>query len=218
MSAVILAVFLSRSRGPVADPRAALPAPPPVAPARPANAPPGTIAPLLSAPKPTVAPAVAKYVPPTGPIRADKLDAQTLLKRFAGWADAYAAAPLEQRGAMLREGGALAEARRDVMREMIQKNPAEAIRQAVPYAVRKQLPAAILALLEQPVSGHGDFNVYGATPMPGQRKSLKSSVSLIMPLRRLSENPSWNFIAGSSGVTARWLPAFSAVPCSTFAT
>lgn len=123
MSAVILAVFLSRSRAPVANPRVALPAPVPAAPARPAPTQPGTIAPLLSAPKPSVAPAVAKYVPPTGPIRADKLDAQTLLKRFAGWSEAYAKANPEERAAMLQEGGALATARREVMREMIQRIP-----------------------------------------------------------------------------------------------
>lgn len=166
VSAVILAVFLSRSRAPVANPRVALPAPVPAAPARPAPTQPGTIAPLLSAPKPSVAPAVAKYVPPTGPIRADKLDAQTLLKRFAGWSEAYAKANPEERAAMLQEGGALATARREVMREMIQKDPQRAIERAVPYSVRKELPPSILALLEVPISGSGDFNVLAGVPAP----------------------------------------------------
>ncbi len=166
LSAVILAVFLSRSRGPAADPRAASPAPTPLAPAPTL---PGTIAPLLTAPQPAAAPAVAKYMPPTGPIRADQLDPQTLLKRFAAWSDAYVAAAPEQRAAMLREGGALAEVRREAMRELILKNPEEAIKQAVPYDVRKQLPREIVALLEVPVSGRGELAVFGAYPFPGQK-------------------------------------------------
>lgn len=161
-----VSIALPRS---VANPRVALPAPVPAAPARPAPTQPGTIAPLLSAPKPSVAPAVAKYVPPTGPIRADKLDAQTLLKRFAGWSEAYAKANPEERAAMLQEGGALATARREVMREMIQKDPQRAIERAVPYSVRKELPPSILALLEVPISGSGDFNVLAGVPAPGKK-------------------------------------------------
>ena len=39
---------------------------------------------------------------------------------------------------------------------------------AVPYAIRRALPASILAELEVPLSARGDLNVFGVLPEPGR--------------------------------------------------
>jgi len=86
----------------------------------------------------------------------------TPVTQFRDWAGQYAKATAAEQEALLRDGVALAEERRKLMLDLIKKQPKEAIRQAVPYGVRKTLPPEILALLEVPVSGRGDFNSYCA--------------------------------------------------------
>ena len=51
------------------------------------------------------------------------------------------------------------------MAELIRANPEAAIRRALPYGVRQQLPANILSLIEQPVSGRGAFRPLYYTPL-----------------------------------------------------
>jgi autotransporter-associated beta strand protein len=64
-------------------------------------------------------------------------------------------------------GVELAKARRVAMKELIQADPQAALERAVPYAVRRQLPKQIAALLETPVSTTADLVVEQACGAPG---------------------------------------------------
>ena len=64
------------------------------------------------------------------------------------------------------QGLELARARRETMKELIQVDPKAALENAVPYAVRRQLPPQIISLLEQPVSTTADLDVEIACGLP----------------------------------------------------
>ena len=88
---------------------------------------------------------------------------------FKSWAENYMGARTpESRAAMLAEGERLAKARREEMAHLIKSDPEHALAAAVPYGVRKQLPPGIVNLLEEPVSGRGDYSVTYFTPLPGR--------------------------------------------------
>jgi len=86
---------------------------------------------------------------------------------FTSWSARYLAATPEQRHHLEAEGTRLAEARRSVFQKLIQSDPQLALEMAVPRVVRQDLPPAVLALLETPVSAKGDLNVYMGRPAPG---------------------------------------------------
>ncbi len=79
--------------------------------------------------------------------------------------------------ALLAEGIRLARHRRDQLEDLIQSDPRQAIERAVPDAVRATLPAGIRDLLEERVSGRGDFEVLAALAEPGREAE-------VQPLRR----------------------------------
>ena len=84
------------------------------------------------------------------------------LAAFAEWARQYLATTPEARGAMRAEGVALARVRREVMAQLIRKDPREAIANTPPVIVRQQLPQAVQDLLEERVSDRGDvYRVMG---------------------------------------------------------
>ncbi len=87
---------------------------------------------------------------------------------FAAWAGHWQAADAGTRMALMDEGRKLASARRPVMKAMIAADPRRALEAAVPYEVRRTLPAEILAKLETPVSGAGEFLVAIACGGPGR--------------------------------------------------
>ena len=89
------------------------------------------------------------------------------IQRFASWTRRYLAASETERPSLEREGVALAAARRPVMKQLIQEDPQRALERVVPRVVRQQLPASIVAQLENPVSHRGDYNVYLGKPAPG---------------------------------------------------
>jgi hypothetical protein len=92
------------------------------------------------------------------------------LAAFAEWTRRYLAAVPEARGAMRAEGVALAKARREVMAQLIRKDPREAIANTPPVLVRQQLPQAVQDLLEERVSDRGDvYRVMGIAG-PGDNK------------------------------------------------
>lgn len=68
---------------------------------------------------------------------------------------------------MEAQGVALARARRAVLAELIRRDPRAALENAVPMVVRRKLPAAVTALLEDRVSGRGELALEAATPAPG---------------------------------------------------
>lgn len=69
----------------------------------------------------------------------------------------------------LADGLLLAQARREALKALIQSDPKAALDRAVPYALRRDLPAPILALLETPVSQTADLDVEQACGGPGVR-------------------------------------------------
>lgn len=97
-----------------------------------------------------------------------KTEAEPALAAFADWARRFAAAATpEQRAALLAEGMKLAEARREVLADLIRTDPQRALAAAVPMMVRRGLPQEILNLLEERVSGMGELALLGVTPKPG---------------------------------------------------
>lgn len=69
--------------------------------------------------------------------------------------------------ALVAEGVALAQERRRRMADMMLANPQRALELAVPYAVRKWLPAEVAALMEQPVNTMGRLHIAGVKPLSG---------------------------------------------------
>lgn len=86
---------------------------------------------------------------------------------FRAWTERYLAAAPAGRAALLAEGRSLAAARRAVLAELIKSDPRSALAAAVPMAVRQELPAEIVSLLEERVSGVGDLALNAVTPAPG---------------------------------------------------
>src|SRR5437899_4971878 len=112
------------------------------------------IVPLLSSPSASAVPTASVAVSP--------------IAAFNAWAEKFLAAAPERRAGSLAEGEQLAEVRRVQMRELIKTNPREALAQELPYRVRKDLPASFGPLLEQRVSGRGDYDVLVSDPPPGE--------------------------------------------------
>lgn len=88
---------------------------------------------------------------------------------FRAWTREFAKAKTDaERGALLAEGLEWARHRRNELADLIDKDPQRALELAVPVAVRRSLPADVLALLEEPVSGRGDLEVVAAVAAPGK--------------------------------------------------
>jgi len=111
---------------------------------------------LLSAAKPAEAPA------------RHRADYPGAFDGFQDWVERYtAAADSDAKAALLDEGVQLAIARRALMAKLIESDPQRALELAAPWHWRKQLPPAVCAYLEQPLSGRGSLEVYCALPLPG---------------------------------------------------
>lgn len=67
----------------------------------------------------------------------------------------------------MRTGVELARERRQALRELIQSDPRTALARALPWTLRRRLPAEVAALLEERVSATGEFSVMASTPAPG---------------------------------------------------
>src|SRR5438105_11681317 len=98
---------------------------------------------------------------------------QNILKDFQQWVEVYGTADPPQKIKLLPDGLSLAAERREIIAGLIESNPAEALRQAVPMRLRGQLPPEITALLEERVSGRGEFNVIAALPVSGAEKTVR---------------------------------------------
>jgi autotransporter-associated beta strand protein len=124
-------------------------------------------------PKPVAT--AARPVPPevTRPIRQDQRWRMPVTEpAFAGfreWTGRFSnAGTPEEKTALIGEGLALAEERRNQMADLIDQDPRRALELAVPVTLRRQLPQEIIAQLEEPVSGRGDLFVIAAVPAPGK--------------------------------------------------
>jgi autotransporter-associated beta strand protein len=90
---------------------------------------------------------------------------ETAFEEFRRWTESFLAAPAEAEG--LAKGVELARLRRQELLDLIDQNPKRALELAVPMAVRRGLPAEVLALLEEPVSARGDLLVQAMTSNQG---------------------------------------------------
>ena len=90
---------------------------------------------------------------------------EPVFEEFRRWT---AAPPAARAGADLQQGIKLAQQRRGELLALIEKNPRRALELAVPDAVRRQLPAEIVELLEQPIDAFGDMSAM-ATTLEGDR-------------------------------------------------
>src|SRR3989441_10493193 len=103
------------------------------------------------------------------------IDAADPLASFRKWSADYVNASPADRAAMTAEGIGLAEARRPALKQLIKENPRRALDESVPMVVRQQLPAEVVGLLEERVSGRAALRVYqgvgadNASPAPTVR-------------------------------------------------
>jgi hypothetical protein len=81
------------------------------------------------------------------------------LVQFLDWAKTYSATSPAKRRILVNEGVRFAKERRALVKALIQSNPEEALRQAVPMSIRQELPPEILAQLEERVSSSGELAV-----------------------------------------------------------
>jgi hypothetical protein len=88
----------------------------------------------------------------------------TAFEAFSAWTARYLAAPEAERPRLVDEGLTLASARRAELRQLIVKDPRQAIGNAVPPAVRQQLPFVVVQRLEERVNETAFFGVMGALP------------------------------------------------------
>ncbi len=95
-------------------------------------------------------------------------DAEPELARFQVWTGRYLAAAVADRPALENEGVELARQRLAVLAGWVISHPEKALQQVMPSAVRRALPAAVQALLEEPVNGVGDYEVLCVLGIPGQ--------------------------------------------------
>src|ERR1041385_7346779 len=119
--------------------------------------------------------AVASQLPVAAPIQNqlaiqwDVPDPEPPFARFAEWVRKYSqAATSAERSALEREGIELAKERRAALKALIESDPERALKLSVPLRVRRAMPPAIAALLEDPVSGRGELAVLAALPEPGK--------------------------------------------------
>lgn len=87
---------------------------------------------------------------------------------FFNWSEKYRAASLQEKNILEHEGVALAAERQKLISNLIQTDPERALELAVPIAMRRGFPASINVLLEQRISGRGQWAVMGVLPEPGK--------------------------------------------------
>lgn len=94
---------------------------------------------------------------------------RVVLEEFSAWADRYLAESSHpQRAELEREGLALVEDRRVVMKNLIRNDPKAAVAAALGPDLRESLPQAVQDRMERTVSGRGGFEVMGIVPLPAQ--------------------------------------------------
>jgi autotransporter-associated beta strand protein len=89
--------------------------------------------------------------------------AETVFEEFRRWTESPMVA-----GANLQQGIQLAQQRRHALLNLIEQDPQRALELAVPHALRRQLPAEVLTLLERQVDASGDLMAM-ATTLDGNR-------------------------------------------------
>lgn len=113
----------------------------------------------------------------TGPAEVARVPDFARILAFNDWAQHWQAADAVMRQSMVAEGLQLAQARRPAYKALIASDPRRALERAVPRVVLQDLPPAIVAQLERPISATGDLNVYRGLPRgavePGTELTLR---------------------------------------------
>ncbi|MEI6085282.1 MAG: Calx-beta domain-containing protein [Verrucomicrobiota bacterium] len=86
------------------------------------------------------------------------------------WTSQYCRAPA---ASPVTTGVTLARQHRERIKQLIQTDPQRALAEAVPFNERQKLPPAVVAELEQPVSGRGFYGVRVATDFENNRVEVK---------------------------------------------
>lgn len=108
----------------------------------------------------------------SGAVRAEESRSERdIFTRFETWA-------AEHPGSEVSEGIELARERRMALRELIQSDPRAALARALPWTLRRRLPAEVVALLEERVSATGEFSVMTSMPVPGSGEGPRTFRSL----------------------------------------
>jgi len=97
-----------------------------------------------------------------------RTETQPEMMAFTAWVDRYLTANDADRANLLNSGLDLARQRRAVLAQFIHDDPERALADAVPMVVRQDLPAPVLALLEERVADSANLSMLGVTPAPGQ--------------------------------------------------
>ncbi len=126
---------------------------------------------------------------------------------FTAWAALYLATPPAEQPALIAEGVRRATERRPVFKKLIQDDPRRALSEAVPMVVRQQLPAEILAHLEQRVNGVGALRVYQGVPAEGEPVPARSLTFREVEMR---DGPTYRaYVFGRRAETVQWTPGAS---------
>jgi hypothetical protein len=92
---------------------------------------------------------------------------------FAEWFQGYSTSTdVAGKAALESKGIELAQTRREVLAELIRKDPKQALELAAPERVRRALPTSIQELLEERVSGRGSLAVLAALAEPGKESQV----------------------------------------------
>jgi hypothetical protein len=123
-------------------------------------------------PQATLSPQAANPLPARPRLSAPSA-AEPVFARFREWVESYAAASPALRAALESEGVALAAERRAQLKRLIQTDPKQALELAAPVAVRRLVPQAVRAQLEERVSGRGELALMAAVPEPGRESGVR---------------------------------------------
>jgi len=107
-------------------------------------------------------------------------EANAVFDAFNAWTEQYVAADVQKRASLLKEGEALADARRVEFKNIIRTNPEAAWAKSVSPAVAAQLPASIQSQLEKRVSARGDIHTVVGTSFDGDRPRAQRSNSVVI--------------------------------------
>jgi C1A family cysteine protease len=94
-------------------------------------------------------------------------EADLVFEQFRAWCQDYRQAGPTQRQASLEAGRIVAAQRRQVLCQLIVRDPGRALKTAVTATERRELPAEVLALLEERVGGVGDIRMVPAATANG---------------------------------------------------
>jgi len=108
--------------------------------------------------KPSLSHSPAAALPAPGAVTTAELPFDPTFAEFDAWAEKLAQARSAQ-PELVAQGETLVRARFEKMTQLIRDNPEEALARALPYRLRKVMPASLAPYLEQPVGGRGDFKV-----------------------------------------------------------